>query len=52
MADDILLIMAKRDGRYIAGALNLSAATRCSGAIGAALKTTRFAFRGLLLSGD
>ena len=42
MADDILLIMAKRDGRYIAGALNFIGGDTLFGRNWGALKTIRF----------
>ena len=42
MADDILLIMAKREGRYIAGALNFIGGDTLFGRTGAALRTTDF----------
>ncbi len=38
MAEDILLIMAKRNGHYIAGAINFIGVTRSSAGTGAALK--------------
>ena len=42
MADDTLLIMARRKGRYVAGRSTSSAAIRCLADIGDVSKTTRF----------
>ena len=42
MADDILLIMAKRDGRYVAGAINFIGSDCFMAAIGGPARIIRF----------
>ena len=53
MADDVLLVMAKRGGRYIAGAINfIGSDTLLRPQLGLHRGPSLPAFRGLLPSGD
>ena len=53
MADDMLLVMAKRDGRWIAGAINFIGVRHAvRPPLGRDRASSVPAFRGLLLSGD
>ena len=53
MAEDMLLVMARRDGRYIAGAINFIGSDTLYGRNWGCIEDAPLpAFRGLLPSGD